>query len=325
MLKVHEKNPSKSVLVTGATGFIGSHLVNLLIEKHYKLKIYSRKSVTDEFMELVDDSSWLSGELSDKDRLEIACTGIDIVFHVAGVASSDSSNSEECREVNLIGTQNVYLASVKAGVRKFIYVSSILASDPGSSFYAESKRLSEEFLSSCQRDGAQTKVAILRPASVYGLGMKGSLRTFILFAMRGLIPSLPKIKNSFPLVSVGDLCRALIAVAEDESPDTLVSAFTITDGQEYTVNRVEAAVYFGLRRRKPYMAIPKWAIRLASVIAYLADLTGIKKNRLNLKLDNILLGRGNVTRASEFPRYNFRPLSTLESEMPRIINSMNRK
>jgi len=322
---MHQQNPSKSVLVTGATGFIGSHLVNLLIEKNYNLKIYSRNPITDEFADLIDESSWLSGELSDKGSLEIACTGIDIVFHVAGVASSDSSNPEECRKVNLIGTQNVYLASVKAGVRKFIFVSSILASDPESSFYAESKRLSEEFLSSCQRDRALTKVAILRPASVYGLGMKGSLRTFILFAMRGLIPSLPKVKNSFPLVSVGDLCRALIAVAEDESPDTLMSAFTITDGQEYTVNRVEAAVYHGLRRRKPYMAIPKWAIYLVSVIAYLADLTGIKKNRLNLKLDKIFLGRENVSRAGEFPRYNYKPLLTLESEMPSIINSMNRK
>ena len=322
---MHQQNPSKSILVTGATGFIGSHLVNLLIEKHYDLKIYSRKPITDEFTDLVDESSWLSGELSDKDRLEIACSGIDIVFHLAGVSSSDSSNPEECRKVNLIGTQNVYLASVKAGVRKFIYVSSILASDPESSFYAESKRLSEEFLSSCQRDGAQTKVAILRPASVYGLGMKGSLRTFVLFAMRGLIPSLPKVKTSFPLVSVEDLCRALIAVAEDESSDTLVSAFTITDGEEYTVNRVEAAVYSGLRRRKPYMAIPKLAIHLASVIAYFADLTGIKKNRLNRKLDKILFGRENVTEASEFPRYNLRPLATLESEMHRIINSMNRK
>ena len=180
-------------------------------------------------------------------------------------------------------------------------------------------------MSSCQRDGARTKVAILRPASVYGLGMKGSLRTFILFAMRGLIPSLPKVKNCFPLVSVGDLCRALIAVAEDESPDTLVSAFTITDGQEYTVNRVEAAIYQGLQRRKPYMAIPKWAIHLVSVIAYLADLTGIKKNRLNLKLDKIFFSRENVSSAGEFPRYNYKPLLTLESEMPSIINSMNRK
>ena len=180
-------------------------------------------------------------------------------------------------------------------------------------------------MSSRQRDGALTKVAILRPATVYGLGMKGSLRTFMLFAMRGLIPALPKVKNCFPLVSVGDLCRALIAVAEDESSDTLVSAFTITDGQEYTVNRVEAAVYQGLQRRKPYMAIPKWAIHLVSVIAYLADLTGIKKNRLNLKLDKIFFGRENVSRAGEFPRYNYKPLLTLESEMPSIINSMNRK
>ena len=73
------------------------------------------------------------------------------------------------------------------------------------------------------------------------------------------------------------------------------------------------------------MAIPKLAIHLASVIAYFADLTGIKKNRLNRKLDKILFGRENVTEASEFPRYNLRPLATLESEMHRIINSMNRK
>ena len=43
------------------------------------------------------------------------------------------------------------------------------------------------------------------------------------------------------------------------------------------------------------------------MIAYLADLTGIKKNRLNLKLDKIFLGRENVSRADEFPRYNYKP------------------
>ena len=152
--------------------------------------------------------------------------------------------------MNVSQTENIYSACEEAGVSTFIYVSSILASNPTLSAYAKSKSLAESFIRSQVESGSRMRAIILRPANVYGAGMQGSLKVFIRLARMGILPSFPRLKNEFPMVSVGDFCRFAVATLDTDSHDESVSTYAV-DGQKYTPNRVEEAVYSLLGRTKP--------------------------------------------------------------------------
>ena len=92
---------SKNVLVTGGSGFIGSHVVDFLIEKKYNVTIY------DLFLPKRRDVKFIKGSILDKKRLQFALQNIDFVFHLAARSRIQPTISSpgECFEVNVVGTQ----------------------------------------------------------------------------------------------------------------------------------------------------------------------------------------------------------------------------
>jgi nucleoside-diphosphate-sugar epimerase len=116
-------------LVTGATGFIGSHLVEALLQKGVQVRCLVRKT---------SDLSWLKnlpievfrGNCNDKASLEEAVKGVDQVFHLAGVTKAVEEKTYF--EVNALGTENLIHACLENNPRlqKFVYVSSQAAAGP---------------------------------------------------------------------------------------------------------------------------------------------------------------------------------------------------
>jgi nucleoside-diphosphate-sugar epimerase len=109
-------------LVTGGAGFIGSHVVEALVERGHRVRVlddlsYGRREWVPDSAEL------LIGDIRDAETCRSACAGCDAVFHMAAMSRSAASldNIEICTSANITGTQNVLIAAKAAGVKKVIY------------------------------------------------------------------------------------------------------------------------------------------------------------------------------------------------------------
>lgn len=171
-------------------------------------------------------------DLTDKTALTAACTGIESVFHCAGYAhafSSLSGNDTAMHwQVNFKGTRNLVEAAAQAGVRRFVFLSSVKAmAEPGAvcadedfpgqpeTAYGQSKLAAEAaVLAAGQRYGMH--VVNLRLAMVYGAGGRGNLERMGRLVKRGLFPPLPETGNHRSLVHVDDVVSAMRLVADDD-------------------------------------------------------------------------------------------------------------
>lgn len=109
-------------LVSGGTGFIGSHLVDELIDKGYNVRVLKRITSKDIFLK-GKKVTYSFGDLVDPKSLEKACSGVDIIFHVAAIPK-DWGPKKAFFEINLKGTKNLLDACVINKVPKFVYMSS---------------------------------------------------------------------------------------------------------------------------------------------------------------------------------------------------------
>ena len=109
-------------LVTGGTGFIGSHLVDELIEQGYDVRVLRRTTSNITFLQN-KTVSWVIGDLADKKSLEQACQEVDVVFHVAALPR-DWGAKKTFFEVNVDGTKHLLDACVHNEVSRFVFMSS---------------------------------------------------------------------------------------------------------------------------------------------------------------------------------------------------------
>jgi nucleoside-diphosphate-sugar epimerase len=238
------KNSLKA-LVTGGTGFIGSHLTEALIEKGVQVRCLRRKT---------SDLKWLKnlpiefvhGDCNDKTSLEKAVRGVDWVFHLAGVTKA--IKEETYLEVNGLGTENLIHACLDCNPRlqKFIYVSSQAAAGPSRdgfnkkesdpcepvSFYGRSKRAGEERVLARANE---LPVLILRPSVVYGPRDKDVFALFKCLSRRiKPCPSGPDQRLS--LCYVQDLVRGILLAAETQTKSGEI--FFLSDGKDYRMEEI---------------------------------------------------------------------------------------
>ena len=109
-----------TVLVTGATGFVGQHLVTKLIEQRHAVRVLVRPS--SDTSRLPAGVNVVSGDLGTDDRLDDAVRDCDIVYHLAAAHGVDAG-AEDCERVNVHGTLNLAEAAARAGVHRFLFSS----------------------------------------------------------------------------------------------------------------------------------------------------------------------------------------------------------
>jgi uncharacterized protein YbjT (DUF2867 family) len=129
---------SRTLAVTGGTGFVGEHLLRLALGGGYDVHALTRGWKPPE-----DEIDWVNGALDRPETLVKLCTGADAVIHVAGLISGSKQAFEA---VNVGGTAAMIDAARKAGVRRFIHVSSLAAREPELSEYGRSKAKSERLV-----------------------------------------------------------------------------------------------------------------------------------------------------------------------------------
>jgi nucleoside-diphosphate-sugar epimerase len=213
-------------LVTGSTGFIGSHLVESLIKKKYNVYCLIRKESDLRWLEDLD-VELITGSYRDKESLYPAVRGMDYVFHVGAVITA--FDWETYYNVNVQGTINLLegCAEVNPGLKKFVFVSSVSAAGPAVdkrplkesdacrplSLYGKSKYLAEQ---AAARFFERLPIVIIRPTNVLGIRQK-QLQATLKLAKKRIIPLLGNGDKQTSICFVQDVVKALICAAENEN------------------------------------------------------------------------------------------------------------
>lgn len=212
MTRKHRK--SRTLAVTGGTGFVGGHLLRMALAQGFDVRALTRGWKPPE-----DEIAWIDGALDRPETLEKLCTGADAVIHIAGLISG---SKDQFDAVNIGGTAALIDAARKAGVRRFIHISSLAAREPELSNYGWSKARSERLVAA-----SGLEWTIIRPPAVYGPGDRETLELFKM-AKRGLVALPPK--GHFSVIHVEDLCRLILAVIDE--PETVSETYEPDDGRE---------------------------------------------------------------------------------------------
>ena len=183
------------VAVTGASGFIGRHVLPLLAEAgHATVSLWRRGTAPI--------GATVQGDLDDADALRRLVEGADLVLHVAGLVRCARPIAFDV--VNREGTRRVAGAARAAGVERLILVSSLAARHPSVSAYARSKALAEAEAGTAYGES----LTIVRPPAVYGPGDRATLPIFAGIA-RGHLVVPAKREQRFSLIHVLDLARLI--------------------------------------------------------------------------------------------------------------------
>ncbi len=188
------------IAVTGGTGFVGRHLIETLLENGYQVRALARTPA--KLAELSHDNLEIfKGSLGSDDTGLVG--GVDVVLHIAGLIKA--RNLSEIMAINRDAAGEMAKAAQKAGVKRFVLLSSQTAGQPHLSDYAASKHAGEVAV----KDAYSGKLAIIRAPAVFGPGDEAT-KPFFNFIAKGRLPVAggPHWRNrKMAMVYVGDLAR----------------------------------------------------------------------------------------------------------------------
>jgi NAD dependent epimerase/dehydratase len=249
----------KTVLVTGAGGFIGSHLTELLINLDAKVSAFVRYNSRNDWglLELLpadkkDDLKVIQGDLRDYNTIKQASENVDIIFHLGAMIAIPYSyiRPHETVETNILGTLNVLTAGKENEVEKIVHTSTsevygtaqfipITEEHPlqGQSPYSASKIGADKIAESFYRS-YELPVAIIRPFNTYGprQSARAVIPTIITQALTGNSVSLGSTTPTRDLTYVEDTAMGFIKVAE--SSEAIGEVINIGSGTEISIGEL---------------------------------------------------------------------------------------
>ncbi len=245
------------VAVTGATGFLGLHLVKALAREGVLIRILARRDPVHEFWAGIEYET-VFGDIADAAALARLVAGADAVVHAAGVIAARSR--AEFLAVNRDGAEEMARVARRVAPRaRFILVSTLAAREPRISDYAFSKRAGEEAVRGVYA-GAEGQLVIIRPPALYGPWDKATLP---IFRAAGL-PLVPVLSGGrVSVLHVADAAGALAGLAMGAGEAGLFAL----PGGDFLLREVMAAAALAQGRRARLVQVPAWVVRAAGVVA----------------------------------------------------------
>ncbi|WBE25058.1 UDP-glucose 4-epimerase family protein [Denitrificimonas caeni] len=257
------------VLLTGATGFVGSAVQQRIItDEQYALTIAVRRPVAAPSAVSVVQVPELTAHTDWREALQ----GVDVVVHSAArvhVMNETSADPlAEFRKVNVEGTLALARQAASAGVQRFVFVSSIKVNGEGTELgqpysadtlanpsdpYGVSKYEAEQaLLALAQETGLE--VAIIRPVLVYGPGVKANFRSMMKWVQRGVPLPLGAIHNKRSLVALDNLVDLILTCAKH--PAAINQVFLASDGEDLSTTQMLQHLGVALDKKARLVPVP---------------------------------------------------------------------
>ena len=263
-------------LVTGATGFIGTHLVKALVEKGIDVRCLARKASNTKNIEVFNVEIFY-GDLLDEQSLEKALEEIEVIYHLAGEVFS--SQKRRYYQVNLGGLNNLLAACLKNPVRKIIHFSSIASVGPNPTRktpvsevtacqpivpYGVSKLRGEYAIKHFSKEYGLPTV-IIRPPVVYGPGVSKSSRvlTFLNLINKGLFRVVGDGENLISLCYIDNLIHGVLLAEAAKNAEG--ETYFIADERPYTINEIVEAIAREEGKKLPKNHLPIWVAEILSI------------------------------------------------------------
>lgn len=251
------------VLVTGANGFVGTALCRTLRAAGTSVRAAVRKGAGPGEVNV--------GDLNGSTDWYAALDGCDVVFHLAArvhvMSDVDEDPLRAYREVNVDGTLNLARQAIQAGVRRFVFVSSVKVNGESTSAqpfrasdvpmpcdpYGQSKMEAEQALLQLGRDSG-LEVVIVRPPLVYGPGVKANFLNLIKLVHMGIPLPLGSINNARSMVALDNLVDLLIVCSKH--PRAPGNVFMVSDGADMGIKELVTKIAKAMNKRLLLVPVP---------------------------------------------------------------------
>jgi len=321
----------KNILVTGATGMVGSHLVKALVQKGYAVRATYRSAHPE-----IAGVEWVVADMLDVVALEAEMKDMDTVFHCAAQVSFDPANANSLYKNNVEGTANIVNAALDAGVQQLIYVSSVAAIGASAdqivteksawqqneihNDYAKTKHAAEMEVRRGELEGLD--VYIVNPSIILGCGdwNTGSTELF------------KKIYEGFPyytegvhgFVDVMDVVDVMVYFLEKPS-DALKGERFILNSENITYKQLFDFIAKGFSVAEPQKKVTPLMAGIVWRLSYLkGKLTGkpsmLTKNSARVAQSDIRYDNAKIL--SAMPDFRFR---AIEKSVVRICGELREK
>ncbi|HJQ19730.1 MAG TPA: NAD-dependent epimerase/dehydratase family protein [Gemmatimonadaceae bacterium] len=285
----------RRALVTGATGLVGSHIVERLLRDGWQVRALARNVETSRSV-LPDDVKVHRGDVLDERSFAAAAQGCEVVFHTAANILV-RGGWEAYRATNIDGTRNAIAAAERASAR-LLQLSSVavygpsaryaaaergerttedapLASLRPTAYYARSKRESEEMVMAAHAAGRIWATAV-RPCVIYGPRDRQFVPRMAVLIRRGFIPLLRDGRSTMAVVHAANVADGAVMAATSEVAGG--RAFNLSNDFDVTVREFFDYAGIGLDRKPRYVPLPMWLARgiLRTTRAIAKVLTGGK-------------------------------------------------
>ena len=288
------------ILVTGATGLVGSHLLVQLLQENEEVKALFRSEKQIEKVKnvfafynqtrLFDKINWVKGDITDIPSLEIAFENVTHVYHCAALISFDTSDEDELRKINIEGTANVVNCCIDFSVKKLCHVSSIAAlgnpKEHETTITEETEWNPEELHSdyAITKYGAEMEVlrghqeglevVTVNPGVIFGFGFpkKGS-DVIIQSVKKGLSFYT---KGNIGIVSVADVTNCMIQLMKSSING---ERYTLV-GENISTKALLDFIAEELKMKKPSIEATKWMTSIAWRMDWLLSKIVNRKRRL---------------------------------------------
>lgn len=267
-----------NVVVSGATGFIGSHLLPALLREGHGVKALIEPGVGDAHLRGVE---LFTADIVSGDGLSTGLSGAEAVVHLAARNHVLKETSREplaaYRRVNVEGTRNVAQAASLAGAKIFVHLSSVKAMGEESDSlmdeaspcvpktpYGISKLESEDAV----RDAAEKcgmSAVLLRLPMVYGPGNKGNFPRIIRWAARGYPFPLFRPDNVRSMIFVGNAVAGILAALKSSPAGT--ETYILKDKEDCSTNTIYSFISKELGRQPRFLPVPAAVVRFGGILS----------------------------------------------------------